>query len=208
MPQCPFTHLPCSSPLLPSQTALRSVDCFYSTNWSGGPLNSPRNIVSPNKSTCAIDAPSTLLVRRAQEPRDFLLYGAPSLKEPSLKHLPSHNFEFSLKALPRVCGVGHETGKPLLASSKEGSLSERRTETAHAGQSWVCAVSSSDTELPVCRGCGNNVGAGLRWEAIFAGSVLPSSPAGLLPCDWQWNRIRKRQGRINKGQTCLWIQMM
>ena len=85
MLQCPFPHLPCSSSLLPSQAALGSVDCFYSTR----PLNSPRNILSPNKSTCAIDAPSTPLVRRTQEPWDFLLHGAPSLQEPSLKHLLS-----------------------------------------------------------------------------------------------------------------------
>lgn len=57
-----------------------------------------------------------------------------------------HNFEFPLKAIPRVCGVGHETGKPLLASSKECYLSERRTETAHADQSWVCAKSPALTQ--------------------------------------------------------------
>ena len=191
--------LPTSS----SQTALGSVDCFYPTNWSRAPSTHLETLLSPNKSTCAIDAPSTPLVRRAQQPRDFLLYGAPSLKEPSLKRLPSHNFEFSLKAIPRVCGVGHETTKPLLASSKECSLSERRTETAHAGPSWVCAVSSSDTELPVRGRLWEHVGAGLRWEAIFAWSVLSSSPAALLPCDWQGNRIRKHQGRINKGQAFL-----
>lgn len=76
-----------------------------------GPLNSPGNIVSPNKSTCAIDAPSTPLVRRAQEPRDFLIW-CTFLKEPSLKHLPSHNFEFSLKVIPKCVVWGTRPASP------------------------------------------------------------------------------------------------
>ena len=147
-----------------------------------GPLNSPRNIVISKQIHCAIDAPSIPLVRRAQQPRDFLLYGAPSLKEPSLKHLPSHNFEFSLKAIPRVCGVGHETAKPLLASSKECSLSERRTETAHAGASWVCAASSSDTELPVRGAAVGTRGSRVEMRSnlcVVRSLLLPRRPPSL-----------------------------
>lgn len=129
------------------------------------------------------------------------------LKTPSF--VLGHNFEFSLKAIPRVCGVGQETGKPLLASSKECYLSERRTETAHAIRvGSVLSLQLWHRTSGACRGCGDNVGAGLR-EAIFAWShspLLRRLPSSLWL--WQWNRIGKHQGRINKGLAFLWIRMM